>query len=495
MKNAMLRMAALSLCLFAGGASADPLVEWNFNGGTPGNTFVSSADTSGDIVATADGFGVTRYAEERPGGSGSSSVEFDGFGFLRVPDHPALSGYADETSALETLEIRAWINPAIPHSAPAQLVRKTDTGGYELFLIDENRVGFGVHGYGGSSTVLSLDADSEPLVLPWGEWAEVVGKWDGANGTISITVNGIETVTVANTTLVPRTTNYLGIGALIRTNNTTGQFFLGMIDDIQIFGTLGAVEPPAPLVEIARWNMEGETGTALGPIDGALDNYLGFLATPENLGATTSLTYVADPRPGSSGSTAANFSNLGATNENGAILIVPDHSSLTGHLNDGPGYEAYEVEMWIRPAETNRAQALFRKTDAAELGFFMMLQANGTILVRLVETGPIVVSRVSTTALAAGQWYHVRAGFNPNAVYLELNENYVETGRGLNPQNLVNTNTNLGIGGLVRVGNTSKGQYFNGLMDELILRAAVVDETSLEVPTVPGEASDWLFAY
>jgi len=495
MKNAFLSLASISLCLIAGSVSADPLVEWNFNGGTPGTTFVSAADTSGEIIATADGFGTTLYAEERPGGTGDSSVELDGFGFLRVPDHPALSGFADESSALDSLEIRAWINPTIPHTGPAQIVRKTDTMGYELFLIGDNEVGFSVHGIGGSSTVFALDQELDRIQLPWDEWVELVGKWDAQAGTISISVGGLETVEVANTQLVPKTNNFLGIGALIRTNNTTGQFFMGKIDDVSISGTVGPLEPPPPLVEIARWDMEGTVDENLDPIDGALDDYVGFEAIPENLGASTSLTYVAQPRPGSDGSTAANFNNPGTGNNNGAILILEDHPSQTGHFNDGPGYEAYELDMWIRPAELGRPMVLFRKTDDGEVGFFVMIQGNGTILVRHRELDGIVTSLASVGSLAVGEWYNIRTGFNPSTLYLNINDSDWETPRVTGSGNMVNTVTNLGIGGLIRVGNTSKGQYYNGLMDEVVIRAAVVDETSLEMRGVVVDTIDSLHIY
>jgi hypothetical protein len=502
MKMRLLSAVSLSLCLASVQLSAEPLVEWDFNGGTPGNTFSSDTDNIAGVVASADGFGTTRYGTERTGGTGTSSVEFDSFGYIRVPNHPALNGNGGEDTALQTLQIRAWINPLTEHLGPAQIVRKTDAQGYELFIVADNQVGFGVHGTGGSTTVLSVDENDEPIFAPSLEWSEIIGTWDGVNGTISISVNGVETIIPSSTTLVPRTNNDLGIGALIRVNGTTGQNFLGMIDDFSISGTVTSVEPPPTLVEIARWDMEGTPGATIGAIDGALDDYLGFVAEPENTGEATSLTYVAEPRPGSTGSTAAHFNNPGTNNNNGVLLIVPDHPSLTGHLNDGPGYVAMEVEMWIKPAELGRPQILYRKTDDSEVGFLLTIQQNGTVLARLEEANGTAVSQATTTSLVIGEWYHVRAGFDINKpfggeepnFYLHVNDVSRTTTASTVASPLADTVTNLGIGGLVRVGNASKGQYFNGLMDDVIVRAAKVDETSLE-PRVTPSTSDWLYAW
>src|SRR5690606_1968238 len=100
------------------------------------------------------------------------------------------------------------------------------------------------------------------------------------------------------------------------------------------------------------------------------------------------------------------------------------------------------------------------------------------------------------------EWYHVRAGFDINKpfggeepnFYLHVNDVSRTTTASTVASPLADTVTNLGIGGLVRVGNASKGQYFNGLMDDVIVRAAKVDETSLE-PRVTPSTSDWLYAW
>lgn len=469
-------------------------VAWNFDGGTIGEAVTSVTDLTGNITATPDGSGTVTFAEERAGGSGDSSVELAGNGFLRVADDLALTGHADGGRGFETLEIRAWVYPTITHAGAAQLVRKYDTPGagtvgYELFLVGDNQVGFSVHGIGGSSSVFS----EEGVVAPADQWTEVVGSWDGVNGTISLTVNSDVAMEVSETTILPRTGNYLGLGALIRPSDTYGQFFTGRLDDVSISGQMAP-----PLVEVARWDMEGTAGQDIGEIDGALDDYPGFLALADIQGTGPFIRFNSEARPGSSGSTSAEFSNAGAGDDDGALLVVGDHPSITGHLNDGPGYEAFEVEMWVKPMELGRNMQLFRKTDDGEVGMWLAIQSDGTVRARLEAADGKAVSQTTEDALVVDEWYHIRFGFDLNVLYqggfpnfyLHVDDIVRATPNAVVDLPLANTTTHLGLGGLVRPGNTSKGQYFHGLMDDVVFRAAVVDSSSLG--DGPTSARDWL---
>jgi hypothetical protein len=105
--------------------------------------------------------------------------------FLRVPDHPALSGHDKEGQGFSSLTVSARVRlDSLGHHQC--LVRQTQFAtevGYLLSVSASGRVRFAVGTWSGKASV-----DSGNALLETGRWYDVAGLWH--NGDLSVTIDG-----------------------------------------------------------------------------------------------------------------------------------------------------------------------------------------------------------------------------------------------------------------------------------------------------------------
>ena len=153
--------------------------------------------------------------------------------FLRVSDHPALSGHAGDSGGFEDLKL--FVRVRLRRLGRAQnLIRKTNGSseiGYILALAPDNRVRFAVGGRAGRASVTSGG-----LRLECDRWYEIEGVWDGRG--IRLMVDGRQ---VSNSApfrgRLDNTTGPLTFGGIDRERNSTGQFLDGWLDEVRIAGS------------------------------------------------------------------------------------------------------------------------------------------------------------------------------------------------------------------------------------------------------------------
>jgi hypothetical protein len=153
--------------------------------------------------------------------------------FLRVPDHPALSGHDKEGQGFSSLTVSARVRlDSLGHHQC--LVRQTQFAtevGYLLSVSASGRVRFAVGTWSGKASV-----DSGNALLETGRWYDVAGLWH--NGDLSVTIDGKPSESRAHLGgTLGNIEAPLGIGALDRGHGSTGQFLDGALQSVTIQGT------------------------------------------------------------------------------------------------------------------------------------------------------------------------------------------------------------------------------------------------------------------
>ena len=235
--------------LAAGATAAETALLWRFGqaaDASPGGVVEAVAPADGRFTASrAVGHSVLAGAQltyesvEAPGealclrfANPSEPINDSGV-FLRVPDHPALSGHAGDGGGFEDLRVFARVR--LRSLGRAQnLIRKTNGStetGYILALTPDNRVRFAVGGRAGHGSVTSGGFRLEPE-----RWYEIEGTWDGRR--IELAIDGREVTSPASFRgRLDNTTGPLTFGGIDRDRNSTGQFLDGWLDEVRISGS------------------------------------------------------------------------------------------------------------------------------------------------------------------------------------------------------------------------------------------------------------------
>ncbi len=227
-------LTILAMLAIAASSKALDIAQWDFDlpgGVNIGDAFVSDTDVINGLVANASTTAPT-YGDPAPALAGSTaSLRLTGGSFARVADADILTGHDQLANGYASYSIDVWIKLAT-NSATAQVFRKTglsgsNTPGIELYTQAGGAIGHGIHGVDGlpvnkaASSALAVDT-----------WHHVQTYWDGAN--LIVAVDGDEKINTAYATSIINTDVDLGIGALIRSNGSTGQYFDGWIDGLKI---------------------------------------------------------------------------------------------------------------------------------------------------------------------------------------------------------------------------------------------------------------------
>jgi hypothetical protein len=171
--------------------------------------------------------------------------------FLRVADHPALSGHDGDGKGFSSLDlsVRVRLDSLGHHQC---LLRKTQFAsetGYLLSVTDTGQVRFAIGTWGGKASISSGNTRLET-----GRWYDVAGVWE--DGRLEIRIDGKP---CGNSALLagvlPDVTGPLGIGALDRGHGSTGQFLDGALQTARVRGTVSTVGEQAvkPDADTTRW--------------------------------------------------------------------------------------------------------------------------------------------------------------------------------------------------------------------------------------------------
>ena len=160
--------------------------------------------------------------------------------YVLVPDSDNLDITGDIT-------IDAWIKRAIGAGAPRIVTKyESDPAGgglsHAFLLLSSDaasaRIRFAVYQVKDGSISRAIDTDTG--VVPTGVWTHVAGTFDLATQALKIYVNGVEvpaTLTPPSTTItsIYPSTSPLRIGAIRLESGIVGDFFSGLIDEVEIF--------------------------------------------------------------------------------------------------------------------------------------------------------------------------------------------------------------------------------------------------------------------
>ena len=136
-----------------------------------------------------------------------------------------------------------------------------------------------------------------------------------------------------------------------------------------------------------------------------------------------------------------------------------------------PGTGPLTIEAWIQPAANNESGLLIVGGNDNGWSF----ELNGGQLTLWVETTTGWFSNEHPTALQGGQWYHVAATYDSNAI-----RTYVD-GNAANPT----ATGNLRQGSLLRLGGIDGYAYYDGTIDEVRISNMLRYNGSFTMPDAP----------
>ncbi|MCC6682034.1 MAG: hypothetical protein IT445_14125 [Phycisphaeraceae bacterium] len=227
-------LTILAMLAFTASSKALDIAQWDFDlpvGVNIGDAFASDTDVINGLVANASTTAPT-YGDPAPALAGSTaSLRLTGGSFARVTDADILTGHDQFANGYASLSIDVWIKLA-SNSTTTQIVRKTglagsNTPGIELYAQTNGLLGHGIHDASGLPANVTATS-----VLTVDTWHHVQTYWDGAN--LIVAVDGDEKINTPYSTTIVNTDIDMGIGALIRSNGTTGQYFDGWIDGLKL---------------------------------------------------------------------------------------------------------------------------------------------------------------------------------------------------------------------------------------------------------------------
>ena len=156
---------------------------------------------------------------------------------------------------------------------------------------------------------------------------------------------------------------------------------------------------------------------------------------------------------------------------NDSFLIVDDNDVLTGHDNDGDGFDSLVIEIDIKPNVLKQAQ-LVRKTDGAtDIGYELWMMKDGRVGFSVSSRKGKLGRVISKYKIEAGKWHRIVAVWD--GMYEMYNmqvhiDGYIAWGGGIHSIHLSNTDSPMSIGGLYR-GENNYGQFFSGAIKNVAI--------------------------
>ncbi len=224
----------------------NPVASWNFEEGTVGNDIVHSVDSVTGLVASVNGASPQYVA----GNGGGAAAGFGGIsGVLEVQDSEGLLGHN-----FSKLAVTFDVDLTASNTATTVLLRNGHlTVPFNIFVSSSSEIGVALMDDDGATTSGNVyTSGASPALDPDAGWQSVSVVWDGT--AIYISVDG-EVLGYKETTavdLLAASDAPMGIGGLVRSTGSTGQYLPGSIDNIEIKGLFVA---PA-LTEISDVTVE-----------------------------------------------------------------------------------------------------------------------------------------------------------------------------------------------------------------------------------------------
>ena len=414
---------------------AAPVLEWNFeeNSGSTANDTSGNSHT-GNLAAT--GGNTNYYPQWRPGKTGSG-LNFDGtYSYVYTPDSSDL-----EFSQSFTLE--AWVKTTAPTNASRLVISKWNlsTGQNYWFGQNSGNFNFGPGSSGPAQTSFSNIND--------GKWHYVVGVADYGNSLMTLYVDGVAKGTTAYSGVATPGTTQLEVG---RSNDATGQVWLGSIDDVKIYNY---ARTPAQVAydynrggPVAQWKMDECSGTTIHDSSG--NNNTGTLI----VGASGSQTQAGTCTDGLSTSAWYNGRN-GIINSSLNFDGTDDYVDVP---NKSWGFNGNaSVSAWIYPTNFTGNEIIVDQVYSTTTGLQM-----------LVNSGQVLCTS-NTTAIWSNytfntnHWYHVTCVLASNRIYTFVNGQQINS----YPNNSPITNPTLDT--FIGAGNANGAPIipFPGQIDEV----------------------------
>lgn len=236
-----------------------------------------------------------------------------------------------------------------------------------------------------------------------------------------------------------------------------------------------AIIGPASAKEIAVWSFDQPTrggAFAIGLVEGRE-------AQAYNNPAAVS------KGPGVTG-LALRLDNAGRKDRDGAVLTIPDDDRLTGHADDGEGFDSLTIAADVRIDGHNGQAQVVRKIDDT-YGYELYILESGRVGFRIKgDKGVARAHSKNTLDVSDGEWHHIQGTFDASReLYnMQVVVDGVVTRKTRHPGRLTNTQAPLTIGGFVRA-QDNVGQRFDGWIDNVSIstgRVNLLDKSGIVDP-------------
>ena len=412
--------------------------------------------------------GVTNNEVSFPAGQVAQSFNLGASGYIRVPNSPTLNtpnGFTIDT----------WINPSADGGAQDIASKWDDPTGqwswiFKLHNDGSRRLRIEISRGGDHNALGDLEGTT---VLPLNTWSHVAATYDRASGLIRLYVNGVvdgETSARFPNTAINNSATDILIGAVNGQISSPGEFFQGMIDEVELYnraltpdelaaifaaGNGGTCKPTCatpPQGMIGWWPGDGNTNDLVNNHPGVANNEVSY----------------------PTGQVAQSF-NLGA----GGYVRIPNSPTL----NTPNGFT---IDTWINPSGDGGAQDIASKWDdpTGQWSWIFKLHNDGSRRLRIeISRGGdhnALGDLEGTTVLPLNTWSHVAATYDRASGLIRLYVNGVvdgETSARFPNTPIGNSATDILIGA-VNGQTSAPGEFFQGMIDEVELynRALTPDE-------------------
>src|SRR6185503_18483188 len=400
---------------------------WKFDGQSTSDS--SGNSNNGTLQSSAT------YSTDVPTGPSTSyySGSFNGSGaYVQVPNSSSLN-------ITGAITVEAWIKVNAITAAYQDIITRESYaqagtgGGFELSVSNTGKLRL--------DTYQSPTAYT-PLVgnttITTGVWHHVAGVFDGSQ--MRLYVDGVLDATLSTTNGPASGTSSLKIG-----KTSYGSYFGGLIDEARVSNSAVYTSNFTPLAHLTS----GSSTKGLWKFDGQSTS--DSSGNSNNGTLQSSATYSTDVPTGPSTSYYS-----GSFNGSGAYVQVPNSSSLniTG---------AITVEAWIKVnAITAAYQDIITRESYAQAGtgggFELSVSNTGKLRLDTYQSPTAYTPLVGNTTITTGVWHHVAGVFDGSQMRL-----YVD---GVLDATLSTTNGPASGTSSLKIGKTSYGSYFGGLIDE-----------------------------
>jgi hypothetical protein len=409
-------------------------------GSTPGQGLVAAYafdEGTGTTVMDASGNGnrgTVSGATWVAGGKNGGALRFDG-STARVTINDSASLHLTTAMTLE-----AWVNPSSTDGWRDVIYKGNDNYFLEASSSRGSPGGGGT--FSGTDTIVYA-----PSLLAANTWTHLALTYDGS--TLRLYLNGNQVSSGSRTGTIATSTNPLQIGG----DSIFGQYFRGLIDDVRVYNrALSAAE--------VQQDMNTPVATAPTTIAGLVAAYSfneGSGATAADVSGNGNTGTIVGATWTSEGQYDAALSFDGA----GDMVVVNSSSSL--NLSAG-----MTLEAWVYPTASAARwrDVVYKDKDVyyLEASSYQNAPAGGGSF----ATGPTY----GASALPINTWTHLAVTYDRTTVRLYVNGVQVASRA---QSGAIGTSSNpLFIGG-----DSTYGQYFQGLIDEVRIYNRALSATEI----------------